>query len=87
MRVTKLVLACLMVFGLIAGVALAQEGHPLKGSWLGDYGPNKTTRTQVFLVMDWDGKVISGMINPGTDNTCDPLESVNVTTLSFHAGR
>ena len=51
MRVTKLVLACLMVFGLIAGVALAQEGHPIKGSWLGDYGPNKTTRTPVFLVM------------------------------------
>jgi hypothetical protein len=68
MRVTKLVLACLMVFGFIAGVALAQEGHPLKGSWLGDYGVNKTTRTQVFLTMDWDGKAISGMINPGTDN-------------------
>jgi hypothetical protein len=68
MRVTKLVLACLMVFGFIAGVALAQEGHPLKGSWLGDYGVTKTARTQVFLTMDWDGKAISGMINPGTDN-------------------
>jgi hypothetical protein len=77
MRVTKIVLACLMVFGLIAGVALAQEGHPLKGSWLGDYGPNKTTRTQVFLVMDWDGKVISGMINPGTDNI--PLKNATLT--------
>jgi len=26
---------------------LAQEGHPLKGSWLGDWGPTKTQRTQV----------------------------------------
>src|SRR6186997_69600 len=68
MRVTKLILACLLVFALVAGPALAQEGHPLKGSWLGDWGPNKTTRTQVFLTMDWDGKTISGMINPGTDN-------------------
>ena len=68
MRVMKLVLACLVVVALSAATALAQEGYPLKGSWLGDYGPNKTTRTQVFLVMDWDGKAITGMINPGTDN-------------------
>src|SRR6188508_1263232 len=76
-RVTRLVLACLMVFGVIAGVALAQEGHPIKGSWLGDFGPNKTTRTQVFLVMDWDGKAISGMINPGTDNI--PIKNAMLT--------
>jgi len=79
MRVTKLVLACLMVFGLIAGLALAQEGHPLKGSWLGDYGPNKTTRTQVFLVMDWTGTppAITGTINPGTDNI--PIKNATLT--------
>jgi hypothetical protein len=57
-----------MVFGVVAGAALAQEGHPLKGSWLGDFGPNKTTRTPVFLVMDWDGKNITGMLYPGTEN-------------------
>ena len=62
---------------VIAGAALAQEGYPLKGSWLGDYGPNKTTRTQVFLVMDWDGKSISGMINPGTDNI--PIKNATLT--------
>jgi hypothetical protein len=68
MRVMRFVLASLGVVGLISAAALTQEGHPIKGSWLGDFGPNKTTRTQVFLVMDWDGKAISGMINPGTDN-------------------
>jgi hypothetical protein len=73
----KLVLACLVVVALSAAAALAQEGYPLKGSWLGDYGPNKTTRTQVFLVMDWDGKAISGMINPGTDNI--PLKGATLT--------
>src|SRR5688572_12555935 len=77
MRVTKLVLACLLVFALVAGTVLAQEGHPLKGSWLGDWGPNKTTRNQVFLVMDWDGKTISGMINPGTDNI--PIKNATLT--------
>jgi hypothetical protein len=73
----RLVVACLMVFGAVAGAALAQEGHPVKGSWLGDYGPNKTTRTPVFLVMDWDGKNISGMINPGTDNI--PIKVATLT--------
>ena len=77
MRVMKLVLACLVVVALSAATALAQEGYPLKGSWLGDYGPNKTTRTQVFLVMDWDGKAISGMINPGTDNI--PIKNATLT--------
>ena len=77
MRVMRLVVACLMVFGVIAGAALAQEGHPIKGSWLGDFGPNKTTRTPVFLVMDWDGKNITGMINPGTDNI--PIKLATLT--------
>ena len=36
MRVSRLVLVCLMVFGAVmTGAALAQEGYPLKGTWLG----------------------------------------------------
>jgi hypothetical protein len=77
MRVTRLVLACLIVFALAVGAALAQEGHPLKGTWLGDWGPNRTTRNQVFMTMDWDGKAISGTINPGTDNI--PIKNATLT--------
>jgi hypothetical protein len=77
MRVMKLALACLIVSAFVAGAALAQEGFPLKGTWLGDWGPNKTTRTQIFIVMDWDGKAISGTINPGTDNI--PLKNASLT--------
>ena len=76
MRVTKVILASLVTLAL-AGLAFAQEGFPLKGSWLGDWGPSKTTRNQVFLVIDWDGKAISGMINPGTDNI--PLKNATLT--------
>jgi hypothetical protein len=77
MRVMKLALACLIVSAFVAGAALAQEGFPLKGTWLGDWGPNKTTRNQIFITMDWDGKAISGMINPGTDNI--PLKNASLT--------
>lgn len=53
---------------LTSGPAVAQEGHPLKGSWLGAWEGNKTHGNDVLLVLNWDGKSISGTINPGTDN-------------------
>ena len=48
--------------------AVAQEGHPLKGSWIGTWDGNKTHGNDVLLVLNWDGKAISGTVNPGTDN-------------------
>ena len=55
--------ACLLV-----GTVTAQEGHPLKGSWLGTWGPSKLHSNEIVLVMNWDGKAITGTINPGTDD-------------------
>jgi hypothetical protein len=46
----------------------AQEGHPLKGSWLGEWEGNAVHGDNILLILDWDGKAITGMINPGTDN-------------------
>jgi len=46
----------------------AQEGHPLKGSWIGTWGPAKSHSNDLLLILNWDGKSITGMINPGTDN-------------------
>ena len=46
---------------------MAQEGHPLKGSWRGDWGPTATHRNHIVIVMDWDGKTISGVVNPGPE--------------------
>ena len=65
MRAKGFLLLCVLGGLTLAVSAFAQEGHPLKGSWLGDWGPSKTDRNQVVIVMDWDGKVISGQINPG----------------------
>jgi hypothetical protein len=56
--------------------AVAQEGHPLSGTWSGErtLGAGKTIRTT--LVMEWDGKAVTGAINPGPDAL--PLERVTV---------
>lgn len=43
----------------------AQEGHPLVGSWHGDRGTGPKNRTDVTVIMDWDGTQITGVVNPG----------------------
>jgi len=62
-----------VVPGLFLALALAvpgsaQEGHPLKGSWIGVWEDNPTHDEFVLIVLDWDGRAITGTINPGTDN-------------------
>ena len=46
----------------------AQEGHPLKGSWIGVWESNALLGNDILLVMNWDGKAVTGIINPGTDD-------------------
>ena len=47
--------------------AYAQFGHPLKGQWSGEAGAGNNT-TRLLLDIGWDGKQITGKINPGSDN-------------------
>jgi hypothetical protein len=66
---------------LVAGIAcvgpvLAQEGHPLTGTWHGEWRPSPTQRTPVVMFMKWDGKSVTGMINPGP--RAMPLKSVTL---------
>jgi hypothetical protein len=58
----------ILLGSLMSTVASAQEGHPLKGSWIGEWTGNETHGDFVLLVLDWDGKNVTGVINPGTDN-------------------
>jgi len=44
---------------------LAQEGHPVKGTWLGHWGPTLTVQSRIVLVIDHDGKTMSGVYQPG----------------------
>ncbi len=68
------VLAACMQLSVVP--AVAQEGHPLKGSWLGTWAGNKALGNDVLIVMTWDGKNITGTINPGTDNI--PIKSATL---------
>jgi len=58
-------LLCLVACVAVALPLFSQAGHPLKGSWSGDWGPSATHRNRVLLLMDWDGNELTGTINPG----------------------
>ena len=47
----------------LSAAALAQEGHPLKGSWIGEWSGNTTHGDFVLIVMDWNGEEVTGMIS------------------------
>jgi hypothetical protein len=56
----------------------AQEGHPLTGTWAGDCGAQ---RSHVTIVMAWDGKAVTGTINPGPDAV--PIGSVALDVANW----
>jgi hypothetical protein len=75
------------VIALRALAGAAQEGHPLTGTWSGDWGPGAKERTHITMVMTWDGKTISGTINPGPDAIPVDAIALDVTkwTVRFDA--
>jgi len=78
----------LMVLSLAAS-AVAQEGHPMTGTWYGEFGPSAAKRYDLTVIMSWDGKNVSGIINPGPDMV--PIKvatldsTINKWTVHFEA--
>jgi hypothetical protein len=64
MKARMVRLLCLVACFAVALPVFSQAGHPLKGSWSGDWGfPGH--RNRVLLLLDWDGNEVTGTINPG----------------------
>jgi len=40
----------------------------MTGTWAGDWGASATQRNHLTLIMNWDGKNVTGVINPGPDS-------------------
>ena len=59
---------------------LAQQGHPLVGSWSGDWGTGVTERNRVLLVLEYDGEAITGVVNPGRNAVTLTSASLDPTT-------
>lgn len=66
-RTLKRALYAAVVAAVVLPVAAnAQFGHPLKGQWSGQWGPADNS-TRLLLDLHWDGKEITGVINPGPE--------------------
>ena len=63
---------------------LAQEGHPLVGTWYGDWGQTPQQRHDVTVIMTWDGKRIAGLIDPGPDAVPFKSATLDSRTWTVH---
>ncbi len=72
---------CVLAALLITAAGFAQEGHPLVGVWLGNWGPTPTHRNDITVVLAWDGKNITGQVNPGPDSI--PLKVVTLDSTKW----
>ena len=68
----------------VSGSAVAQYGHPLKGSWSGDWGPSAEDRRRLLLLLDWDGNAVTGTINPGPNAVPIATATLDPATWAVH---
>ena len=84
MTKVKIRFLLLLSVSMLTGLTFAQEGHPLVGTWSGDWGPTPTHRNQVTIVMNWDGKNVAGIINPGPDVIPMKVVTLDSTKWTVH---
>jgi hypothetical protein len=83
--VARIALSLVVGFTLVlVQPAIAQEGHPMAGSWVGDWGPTKDQRTRVVVAMEWTGKELTATINPGPNAIKAKTVKVNPVDWSVH---
>ena len=87
MRMSPVRAAILLTVLAGGATAAAQYGHPLAGSWSGDWGPTKDARNRLLVELHWDGKAVTGTINPGPNAV--PLQKASLDpsnwTVRFEA--
>lgn len=60
----------------LATQAPAQVGHPAKGSWVGYWGTDDSSRNRILLLLDWENREVVGTINPGRNAV--PIDSAEI---------
>jgi hypothetical protein len=77
---------CLGFFAIPGGVVAlwAQEGHPLTGSWHGEWHPAAGQKIPVFIYMKWNSKTIEGTINPGPKGVPLQVATLDASNWMVH---
>jgi hypothetical protein len=73
-----------MLLGVaLALPAVAQVGHPAKGSWSGYWGPSEAQKKRILLLLDWRDNEIVGTINPGPNAVPIDKAELDVATWTL----
>ena len=70
--------ALIALIATLVTPAVAQEGHPLTGTWYGEYAEGSQKR-DLTVIMKWDGRSVSGTINPGPASVAMKTVVLNIT--------
>src|SRR5256712_7854040 len=83
-RVTMVSLLFIVLLGHVSAASAQQKGDPLTGTWKGDWGPSPTDRNAVIVELKWNGKTLTGAINPGPDAIPIDKGSFDAQTRKIH---
>ena len=86
MRAKTFCVVCLVIgFAIGAfGFARPTADDPLSGKWTGDWGPSASDRNTVTVELKWDGKVLTGTVNPGPNAVVLQKSTFDAKTGAVH---
>ena len=79
----KVILAVFLASALSVA-ALTAADDPLSGTWTGDWGPSAMDRNQVTVELKWDGKALTGTVNPGPNAVELKKATFDLKTSAVH---
>jgi len=77
-------LSLFVLSGIAVAAAWAQEGHPLTGSWHGEWHPAAGQKIPIFIYMKWNSKTIDGTINPGRNGVPLKVADLDASKWTVH---
>jgi hypothetical protein len=80
----KLSLSGLALGLTLSAAAFAQSSDALSGTWKGDWGPSASDRNQVAVELKWDGKALTGTVNPGPNAVPLQKATFDAKTSAVH---
>ena len=84
-RRSALRLSLFFILGIAVAIwAQGQEGHPLTGSWHGEWHPTPDKKIPIFIFMKWNSKSIEGTINPGRNAAPLKVTDLDAANWTVH---
>lgn len=84
LRFLATAVSVLLLSSILTALLRAQEGYPLDGTWRGEWGQPGQDGTLAVVVMNWDGSLINGRINPGRNTINFTKASLDATNWMVH---